>query len=135
MSAPGQLIPLRSSEDARGKLVSVEALRDVPFAIERVYYIVAHEGAARGFHAHKTLEQLMICVSGSCRIILDDGSRRVHHALDRPDQGLIVGPMIWREMHEFSKDCVLLVLASAPYDEEDYIRDYETFATEVGKAA
>ena len=122
---------LKVHEDTRGRLVSVEGLSDVPFEIARVYYILPGDGSPRGFHAHKDLEQLMICVAGSCRIILDDGRSRSDYRLDQPDRGLMVGPMTWREMHDFSEDTVLLVLASKPFDERDYIRDYNDFVREV----
>jgi hypothetical protein len=126
---------LNVHEDARGKLVSVEGSRDLPFNIERVYYIIPRQGAARGFHAHKSLKQLLICVSGSCHILVDDGVERQDVLLDRPDVGLYNGPMHWLEMREFSPDCVLLVLASAPHEEGDYIRDYNEFIRAVGRAA
>ena len=114
-------------EDARGKLVSVEGASDLPFEIARVYYIIANPGAARGFHAHKSLEQLLICVSGSCTVLVDDGAERREVLLDRPDVGLYDRPLHWLEMRDFSSDCVLLVLASAPHEESDYIRDYDEF--------
>jgi dTDP-4-dehydrorhamnose 3,5-epimerase-like enzyme len=127
------LVRLSMHEDARGFLVAIEAARDLPFPIERVYYILANPGTSRGFHAHKTLQQLMIAVRGSCRILLDSGQDRSSYLLDRPDVGLSVGAMIWREMHDFSDDCVLLVLASSAYDEADYIRDYDAFLRELGQ--
>ena len=129
MTSPTLLIPLHLHEDERGKLVSVEGSRDLPFPIERVYYILARQGAARGFHAHKSLDQLLICVSGSCHSLVDDGVERHDVLLDRPDVGLYNGPMHWLEMREFTPDCVLLVLASAPHVESDYIRDYAEFLT------
>lgn len=114
--------------DERGSLVALESGSDLPFPIERAYYIFGTSpGVARGFHAHRDLEQLAICVSGSCRMVLDDGTEREEFALSSPLQGLYIGPMIWREMHDFSSDCVLLVLASKRYDEADYIRNYALF--------
>lgn len=114
--------------DERGSLVAVEAGRDIPFPVRRVYYIFStEEGVSRGFHAHKALKQLLVCVSGSCRVLLDNGQENVNVWLDSPSKGLLVEGMIWREMHEFSADCVLLVLASEHYDEHDYIRDYDRF--------
>lgn len=127
MPNPMPLLPLRMHEDARGKLVSIEPGRDLPFEVARVYYILGSEGTSRGFHAHKRLRQLMIAVTGSCRIVLDDGRERSEVMLDRPDVGLLVNDMTWREMHDFTSDSVLLVLASAGYDEADYIRDYAEF--------
>ena len=114
--------------DERGSLISLEANKQIPFAIKRVYYIYGTEKEiARGFHAHKQLQQVAVCVSGKCRMILDDGAKREEMWLDSPVKGLLIEDMIWREMHDFSEDCVLLVLASEHYDESDYIRDYKTF--------
>lgn len=123
-----RLVPLAVRGDERGSLVAVEGSSSVPFAIQRVYYVYATEpGVTRGFHAHRALNQLAIAVAGSCTMLLDDGTSRVSVRLDCPETGLTLGPMIWREMSEFSPDCVLMVLADAPYDETDYIRDYDQF--------
>ena len=115
--------------DERGKLIAIEQLKNIPFEIKRVYYIFdTKKEAKRGFHAHKNLEQVAICVSGSCKFLLDDGKERVKDIiLNSPNKGLFIGKMIWREMYDFSDDCVLLVIASDYYDESDYIRDYEEF--------
>ena len=114
--------------DERGSLVALEQNKNIPFEIKRVYYIYGtQKGVSRGFHAHKDLEQVLICVSGSCRILLDDGDQQQSIILDNPSKGLYVDSMKWREMHDFSHDCVLLVLASRHYDESDYIRDYQDF--------
>lgn len=118
--------------DERGSLISLEANKQIPFAIKRVYYIYGTEKkVARGFHAHKQLQQVAVCVAGKCRMILDDGKKREKIWLDSPAKGLLIEDMVWREMHDFSEDCVLLVLASEHYDESDYIRDYETFLESV----
>lgn len=94
----------------------------------RVYYIYeTQSGIERGFHAHKNLRQLCTCVSGSCDFVLDNGRSRETVRLDSPEKGLLLGNNIWREMKNFSTDCVLLVLASEHYDEADYIRDYQEF--------
>lgn len=123
-----KLIDFDNLGDERGGLVSIEANKSIPFAIKRVYYIFATSSdKPRGFHAHKDLKQVAICVSGSCRFILDDGEQREEVILNSPTQGLIIESMTWREMHDFSKDCVLVVLASEYYAESDYIRDYEKF--------
>lgn len=117
--------------DTRGSLVSLENFREVPFNTKRVYYIFGtKKGVARGYHAHKNLQQVLICVSGSCIVKIDDGDMVKEYKLDRPDVGLFVGEMIWREMNNFSDDCVLLVLASDYYDEQDYIREYDLFIEE-----
>jgi dTDP-4-dehydrorhamnose 3,5-epimerase-like enzyme len=116
--------------DDRGELISLEIgmEKTVPFDIKRVYYIYkTAQDVSRGYHAHKDLKQVAICVSGKCKMILDDGSTREEIWLDTPTKGLLIESMVWREMHEFSDDCVLLVLASEHYDELDYIRDYQEF--------
>ena len=116
--------------DDRGELVALEIGQEkiVPFEIKRVYYIYrTEEGVSRGFHAHKDLTQVAICVSGRCRFVLDSGGGREEVWLDTPTKGLLIESMVWREMHDFSEDCVLLVLASEHYDENDYIRNYEEF--------
>ena len=114
--------------DVRGSLVALEAEKTVPFEIKRVYYIFGtQQGVARGFHAHHNLKQVAICVTGKCRMILDNGNTREEVWLDSPTKGLLIGDLVWREMHDFSEDCVLLVLASEHYDESDYIRDYDEF--------
>jgi dTDP-4-dehydrorhamnose 3,5-epimerase-like enzyme len=125
-----QWIDLPARGDTRGALVAVESGATVPFDIRRVYYIFdTQQGVARGFHAHRRLQQLLICVSGECRMVLDDGQRREEAWLDSPTRGLLIKSFVWREMHDFSPDCVLLVLASEHYEEADYIRDYEQFRT------
>lgn len=114
--------------DDRGHLVALEAGKTVPFEIKRVYYLFdTKEGIARGFHAHINLKQLVVCVKGSCRFLLDDGSKKEQVTLNNATTGLFVEGLIWREMHDFSPDCVLLVLASEHYDETDYIRNYNEF--------
>ena len=113
--------------------MSVESRRTIPFEINRVYYIFGtNKGISRGFHAHKNLKQLAVCVSGKCRFELDNGFERESVWLDSPSSGLVIGDMIWREMHDFSADCVLMVLASEYYDEHDYIRSYAEFKKLVG---
>jgi dTDP-4-dehydrorhamnose 3,5-epimerase-like enzyme len=114
--------------DDRGSLVALEANNTVPFDIKRVYYIFGTQaGVSRGFHAHRNLKQVAVCVTGKCRMIIDNGKERVETWLDSPTKGLLINDLVWREMHDFSDDCVLLVLASEHYDESDYIRDYEFF--------
>ncbi len=114
--------------DARGNLVSIEALKNIPFSIKRVYYLYdLQKEIPRGFHSHKELQQVLVCVKGSCTIILDNGKERVSYKLNQPNIGLFVDRMFWREMHDFSSDCVLLVIASEYYSENDYIRDYQEF--------
>lgn len=134
MTDLAELINFKIQGDNRGSLVALESNRNIPFDIKRTYYIFGTQAdVSRGFHAHKNLSQVLICVSGSCRILLDNGKTKESVVLNRPDQGLLIKDLIWREMHDFSPDCVLLVLASEPYDESDYIRDYDAFLAEVNK--
>ena len=114
--------------DERGSLVALEAHKTVPFDVKRVYYIFGTQpSVSRGYHAHRALQQVAVCVTGKCRIVLDDGKRRDEVWLDSPTKGLLIGDLVWREMHDFSPDCVLLVLASEFYNEADYIRSYDEF--------
>lgn len=123
-----KLISFPSLGDDRGSLVALESLQSIPFDIKRVYYIFGtKQGVARGFHAHKQLKQVAVCVTGRCRMVLDDGKHREEVWLDSASKGILIEDMVWREMHDFSEDCVLLVLASEHYDESDYIRDYVEF--------
>lgn len=121
-------VKLPSLGDERGSLVALEAGKSVPFEIKRVYYLFAtKDGVSRGFHAHKKLQQIAVCVTGKCRMVLDDGHTREEAWLDSPTKGLVINDLIWREIHDFSSDCVMLVLASEHYDEKDYIRIYDDF--------
>lgn len=114
--------------DGRGDLVALESFRNIPFEIKRVYYLKNTQcDQPRGFHAHKNLNQIAICLSGSLTMTLDDGNQRESVVMESSNKGLIIGNMIWREMHNFSNDCVLMVLADQYYDESDYIRDYQIF--------
>lgn len=114
--------------DKRGQLIALEELKDIPFKIKRVYYMYdTVDGVIRGYHAHKSLEQILICIHGSCKVRLDNGMEKKVVPLERPYEGLYVANNIWREMYDFSEDAVLMVLASELYNEEDYIRDYEEF--------
>ena len=114
--------------DDRGQLVSLEEFKDIPFRIKRVYYMYeTGDGVVRGHHAHKTLQQILVCIHGSCKILLDNGKEKKIIPLERPYEGLFVTNAMWREMYDFSPDAVLMVLASELYDENDYIRDYDEF--------
>ncbi|MEX1221994.1 MAG: FdtA/QdtA family cupin domain-containing protein [Idiomarina sp.] len=126
-----QVMHMDIKSDGRGNLVALEGERSVPFAIKRVYYLTEVSGHQRGFHAHRNLHQLAICLHGSCRFVLDNGYERESVYLDNPAKGLFIDNLIWREMHDFSDDCVLMVLASDYYDEADYIRNYDVFLEEV----
>lgn len=114
--------------DERGMLVALEEFKDIPFEIKRVYYMYdTKPDIHRGFHAHKKLEQILICIHGSCKILLDNGAEKKIVSLEKPYEGLYISNDMWREMYDFSSDAVLLVLASEIYCEEDYIRDYDEF--------
>ena len=114
--------------DDRGQLVAIEEYKDIPFRVKRVYYMYdTGEGVTRGFHAHKSLQQILICIHGSCKIRLDDGKEKKVIPLDKPYEGLYISNAVWREMFDFSPDAVLMVLASELYDEVDYIRNYNEF--------
>lgn len=120
--------------DHRGSMVAVEAEINVPFEIKRVYYIFnTQKDVARGFHAHKYLKQVAICVTGRCRMLLDDGTERAEVWLNSPTKGLLIESSIWREIYDFSPDCVLLVFANLHYEESDYIRNYGDFIKYVAK--
>ena len=118
----------RFDKNQTGSLAFIESMRDIPFEIKRVYYIYdVAEGARRGLHAHKNLEEYLICIHGSCTILLDDGTEKREITLSDPSVGLYVGTGLWREMYNFSPGAVLLALAADFYDESDYIREYSEF--------
>ena len=129
-------IRLQQHGDQRGMLIALEENRNVPFDIRRVYYLFATKGDVhRGQHAHRHLNQLAITVRGSVTFLLDDGSGPAEVVLDDPSHGLLLGRMVWRELYDFSDDCVLMVLADQLYDRSDYITDYAQFLQEVAGAA
>lgn len=114
--------------DERGQLVALEEFKDIPFEIKRVYYMYeTKKGVRRGYHAHKSLEQILICIHGSCKVLLDNGMEKKIVSLEKPYEGLYVPNNMWREMYDFSADAVLLCLASELYHEDDYIREYDEF--------
>ena len=120
--------------DHNGKLVALEQGADFPFEIKRVYYIWGTDkDVIRGKHAHRKLEQIIICIHGSCDFLLDDGHEKVKVHLDTPTSGLYIKNNIWREFTNFSSDCVVVVLASEHYNENDYIRDYQEFIRKIVK--
>ncbi|ASG87750.1 sugar 3,4-ketoisomerase [Salmonella enterica] len=127
-----KLIQLSKKEDHRGALVVVEQHRDIPIEIKRVYYMFDTDtNVRRGFHAHKRLTQVAISIKGSCKFLLDDGEAVEHVLLDSPSAGLVIEPMVWHEMYDYSDDCILMILADDYYDEDDYIRNYEQFKSMV----
>ncbi|MCD4825283.1 MAG: FdtA/QdtA family cupin domain-containing protein [Phycisphaerae bacterium] len=130
-----RLIDLPKISARQGNLTPVEGNKDIPFAIERVYYLYdVPGGEARGGHAHKELQQVIVSILGSFDVILDDGRSRKIVRLDRAYYGLYMPRMIWRELENFSSGAICLVLASRLYDENDYIRDYEIFLKEKQKS-
>lgn len=131
MTANTALIPLQIHGDDRGSLIAFENGHNLPFDVKRVYYIYGTQaGVSRGFHAHRKLKQLLIAVSGSVTVKTEHDGKTETHLLNRPDEGLLIEGFVWREMHDFSPDCVLIVLADDYYNEADYIRDYATFKRE-----
>ncbi|HCU01667.1 MAG: WxcM domain-containing protein [Candidatus Moranbacteria bacterium GW2011_GWE1_35_17] len=128
-----ETLKLSVNGDETGQLIALESNKAVvPFDIKRVYYIYdTTPGTVRGHHAHKKLKQLLVATSGSCTIVCDDGKEKREFILDWPNKALYVEGMIWRDMKNFSKGAVLMVLASEYYDENDYIRDYNVFLKEL----
>lgn len=127
-----RIVDLPRITDPRGNLTFIEGSRHVPFAIQRVYYLYdVPGGAERGGHGHKELHQLIIAMSGSFDVTVDDGHQRAKHHLNRSYYGLYIPPMMWREIDNFSSGSVCLVLASHLYDENDYYRDYDKFVEAV----
>jgi len=127
-----EIIDLPRIQDPRGNLTFVESGKHIPFDLQRVYYLYdVPGGAERGGHAHKELQQLIIAISGSFDVILDDGCAKKRFHLNRSYYGLYVCPMVWRELDNFSSGSVCMVLASIFYDESDYYRGYDEFLASV----
>ena len=122
-------------DDRDGHLCIAESCRTIPFEIKRVYYINHLENnlSVRGKHAHKTLQQVLFCISGFCKLTLDDGVKQQTVELWRDDTGVFLGSGVWHTMHSFSSGCVLLVFAGDYYDENDYIRNYADFLKFINK--
>lgn len=129
-----RMLRFHEHADNYGKLVPVEAQADVPFPVERIYYIFDVEnGMRRGYHSHRDLEQALVCVHGSVKILVKTPFEEENILLDDPSRALYIGPMVWREMYDFTPDAVLLVLASRHYMVSDYIRDYGVYEQEAKK--
>lgn len=122
-----RIIDIRRYSDERGYLSVVENGVDIPFEIKRIYYLYMVPEVARGAHAHKELQQLLIATSGSVDVIMDDGTNKRTFHLDRPWKGLYVPSGLWRDLENFSGGAVLMCLASEKYDANDYIRDYNVY--------
>jgi hypothetical protein len=129
-----EILELPKISDVRGNLTFIEGNNHIPFDIKRVYYLYdVPGGAERGGHAHKALHQLIVAMSGSFDVVLDDGHAKKRIHLNRSYQGLYVCPMIWRELDNFSSGSVCMVLASNFYEESDYYRDYDQFLEAISK--
>ncbi|MDY4618531.1 MAG: FdtA/QdtA family cupin domain-containing protein [Bacilli bacterium] len=123
-----KIIDFKEHTDGRGSLIALEYPKQIPIEIKRIYYIYnVKKDTPRGFHSHKNLNQILIAISGCVKVKISDSYEDEIITLDSNNKGLLIGPMIWREMFDFSKDAVLLVLADHEYDESDYIRDYDEF--------
>ena len=129
-----RIIELPKFLDARGNLSFAEQNNHIPFEIKRIYYLYMVPEVARGAHAHKQLQQLLIATSGSVDVIMDDGQEKKTFHLDRPWKGLLIPSGLWRDLENFSGGAVLMCLASEKYDAADYIRDYEEFLKYKGRS-
>jgi dTDP-4-dehydrorhamnose 3,5-epimerase-like enzyme len=124
-----KIINFKVMGDERGSLIAFEENQNVPFDIKRVFYIYGTQvGVPRGQHSHYKTRQLLVAVNGGCKVTLDDGNNKKTYVLNKPNVGLFQEALIWGAMHDFSEDCILMVFADTYYDENDYIRDYDTFS-------
>lgn len=129
-----KILDFKKIGSEEGYLTPIEALGDIPIEIKRVYYIYdTSPDVVRGNHAHTRLEQVLICLKGSCDILIDNGAEKETIRLESYTEGLYIGTDVWREMSNFSENCILLVLANARYHEEEYIRSYDDFLKHVKK--
>lgn len=120
--------------DLRGNLIALEESKNVPFDVKRVFYIFNVSGEnSRGNHSHYRTKQLLIAICGRCKVTLDDGKVKKTYTLDKINEGLFQDSLVWGSMHDFSEDCILMVIASSYYDESDYIRNYSEFIKVVNK--
>ncbi|MFW2490686.1 sugar 3,4-ketoisomerase [Clostridium chromiireducens] len=125
------LFKFLSIESNYGNLTPIEELFDIPFDIKRIYYITkVPQDVSRGFHAHRKLHQVLICINGSVKIKLKNPNEETEIILNDSSVGLYIGPYVWREMYDFSEDAILLVLASDHYNENDYIRNFDFYMNE-----
>lgn len=124
----GRVIDLKKIVDPRGNLTVIEGETDVPFAIQRVYWVYdVPAGEYRGGHAHKNCRELLVALSGSFQVTIDNGTEKETYLLNHPYQGLLIDAGLWRTLDDFSSGAVCMVLASDPFEEEDYIREYGKF--------
>lgn len=123
-----RIVELEEIGCARGKLMAFENGVNLEFTPQRTYVIYGNnDNVRRGYHAHYDLKQLIVCVNGSCKFLIDDGKDKKIISLSKPQQGLVIEGLVWREIFDFSHDCILMVLADKIYDPDDYIRDYQFF--------
>jgi dTDP-4-dehydrorhamnose 3,5-epimerase-like enzyme len=129
-----RLLGFNVKGDERGLLIALEQNKEIPFEIKRVFYIWASTpDVTRGTHVNITTKHVLICVNGSCKVKVDNGKKQRIYSLDCPDKGLYIPNMVWKEMFDFSQDCVLLVLASDYYQPDEYIRDYKRFVEMIAR--
>ncbi len=129
-----KLIDMKVFGDERGRLISFEKGNNCPFEVKRSFYIFdTIPGVVRGSHANRNSEFMLIAISGSCKIKVDDGKKQEIVELNTPHQGLYLGKMMWKDMYDFSYNAILLVLTNTMYDEKEYIRDYDEFLKEVNR--
>lgn len=129
-----RLITFDIKGDERGSLVAITNKTDIPFSIKRIFYVFGSErGVVRGQHANKKTKHILISVSGKCEVMVDDGKTIQDYNLDSPSKGLFIDSMTWKEMKNFSQDCVLLALASHEHDSAEYIKDYDEFKKTIRK--
>ena len=123
-----QLINFDVRGDSKGSLIAITGAKEIPFSISRIFYIFGTgKDVVRGKHANKKTKHILIALSGSCEVVVDDGKKRETFQLDSPDKGLFIDNLVWKDMKKFTKDCVLLVLANTEYDQYEYLRDYNEF--------
>ena len=130
-----RMIQFEKNSNETGQLVYMEAHKEIPFSIKRIYYIYGVPSyETRGFHAHKNLQQVLIAISGSLEVAIDNGYEKKNFTLSSPQQGLFVNSRLWRKLSNFSTDAICLVLASAYFNVSDYIRDYNVFLNYISGA-
>lgn len=126
-----ETISIRTNyNETKGCLTFLESENDLPFPFKRIYYVYGvPQNETRGYHAHKCLRQMLICLTGECEIMLDNGKEKHKTLLNNPSEGLMIEPGIWHTMQFLEKQTILMVVASEHYNENDYIRDYDDFTT------
>lgn len=129
-----EIIELNENGDERGKLVVIEGIKNIPFEIKRLFYIYGMDKeAVRGQHSNRKSEFVMLNVCGSAKVRLHDGKKETIVSLDKPNMGLYIPKLMWKDMYDFSEDCVMLVLSNEAYDSNEYIKDFDEFLREVAQ--